>query len=29
LGAFGGRVDVTSTPTKGTSVVGFVPLLQR
>ncbi len=26
LGAFGGRVDVTSSPTKGTTVVGFIPL---
>jgi signal transduction histidine kinase len=27
LGAFGGRVDVTSAPMKGTIVVGFIPLV--
>ena len=26
LGAFGGRVDVTSAPGAGTTVVGFIPL---
>ena len=26
LGAFGGRVDVTSAPGAGTKVAGFIPL---